>query len=155
MGKAFKMKPSSEMNPKVALQAPCMLEQTDLSLFYGASVDESIDNVTSYVRICYDICCPVEKLFIYILLLYFSPIIFPGLLNKDFASIKNACLLSTSSVANKHICKALSSQHFNSCTRLLPSPPSPLPCKRSVNCQLELLLNSFDVEFSLWKLPHP
>ncbi len=39
--------------------------QTDFSLVYGPSVDESIDTVTSYVRFCYDICCPVEKLFIH------------------------------------------------------------------------------------------
>ncbi len=32
---------------------------------YGPSVDESIATATSYVRFCYDICCPVEKLFIY------------------------------------------------------------------------------------------
>ncbi len=42
-----------------------MLEQTDFSLFYSPSVDESVETVTSYVRFCYDICCPVEKLFIY------------------------------------------------------------------------------------------
>ncbi len=45
---------------------------------------------------------------------------FPGLLNKDFASIKKCIrLLSTSSgVAYTHICKVLISQHFNSCTCL-------------------------------------
>ncbi len=42
-----------------------LLEQTDLSLFYSPSVDESIDTVTFYVRFCYDICCPVEKMYIY------------------------------------------------------------------------------------------
>ncbi len=42
-----------------------MLEQTDFKLFYVPSVDESIDTVTSYIRFCYDICCPVEKLFVY------------------------------------------------------------------------------------------
>ncbi len=42
-----------------------LLEQTGFSLFYGPFVDESIDTVTSCVRFCYDICCPVEKLFIY------------------------------------------------------------------------------------------
>ncbi len=60
---------------------------------------------------------------IYISLLYCSPIIFPGLLNKDFASIKKCiCLLSTSSgVAYTRICKVVISQHFNSCTRLSTS----------------------------------
>ncbi len=55
--------------------------------------------------------------------LYCSPIIFSGLLNKDFASIKKCIpLLSTSSgVAYTHICKVLISQHFNSCTRLSTS----------------------------------
>ncbi len=42
-----------------------MLGQTDFSLFYGPSVDESIDTVTSYVRFCYDIFWFVEKLLIY------------------------------------------------------------------------------------------
>ncbi len=54
------------------------------------------------------------------IILYCSPIIFPGLLNKDFASIKKCIrLLSTSSgVTYTHICKVLISQHFNSCTCL-------------------------------------
>ncbi len=44
----------------------------------------------------------------------------PGLLNKDFASIKKFIrLLSTSSgVAYTHIDRVLIYQHFNSCTRL-------------------------------------
>ncbi len=32
-----------------------------LFTLFGPSVDESIDTVTSYVRFCYDIGCPVEK----------------------------------------------------------------------------------------------
>ncbi len=56
------------------------------------------------------------------IILYCSPIIFPGLL-KDFASIKTCIrLLSTSSgVAYTHICKVIISQHFDSCTRLSTS----------------------------------
>ncbi len=66
---------------------------------------------------------------------YCSPIIFPGLINKNFASIKKCIrLLSTScGVAYTHICKVLISLHFNSCTRLSTSiindPLHPLqPC---------------------------
>ncbi len=69
------------------------------------------------------------------IILYCSPIIYPGLLNKDFASIKKCIrLLSTSSgVSYTYICKILISQHFNSCTRLSTSiindPHHPLhPC---------------------------
>ncbi len=69
------------------------------------------------------------------IILYCSPIIFPGLFNKDFASIKKCIhLLSTSSgVAYTYICKLLISQRFNSCTRLSTSiindPLHPLrPC---------------------------
>ncbi len=45
---------------------------------------------------------------------------FPGLLNKDFISIKKCSrLLSTSSgVAHPRICKVLIFQHFNSCKHL-------------------------------------
>ncbi len=52
-------------------------------------------------------------------ILYCSPIIFPELLNKDFASIKKCMrLLSTfSGAACTHNYKVLISQHFNSCTR--------------------------------------
>ncbi len=69
------------------------------------------------------------------IILYCSPIIFPGLLNKGFDSIKKCIrLLSTSSgVAYTHIYKILISQHFNSYTRLSASiindPLRPLhPC---------------------------
>ncbi len=69
------------------------------------------------------------------IILYCSPIIFPGLLNKDFASIKTCIrLLTTSSgVAYAHNCKVLIFQRLNSCTRLSTSiindPLHPLhPC---------------------------
>ncbi len=42
----------------------CLSKRT-FHFFYGPPVDESIDTATSYVRFCYDICCPVEKLFMY------------------------------------------------------------------------------------------
>ncbi len=44
---------------------PTTCKKSITLLFYGPSVDESIDTVTSYVRFCYDICYHVEKLFIY------------------------------------------------------------------------------------------
>ncbi len=50
------------------------------------------------------------------LILHCSPIIFPGLLNKDLTSIKKSSV-----VAYTHICKVLISQHFNSCKRLSTS----------------------------------
>ncbi len=57
------------------------------------------------------------------LILYCSPIIFPGLLNKGFTSIQKCiCLQSTSSgVAYTRTCKVVISQHFNYCTRLSTS----------------------------------
>ncbi len=60
----------------------------------------------------------------YSLILYYSPIIFPGLRNKNFASIKKCIrLLSTSSgLAYTHIYKVLISQHFKYCKRFSTSP---------------------------------
>ncbi len=93
-----------------------------------------------------------------------SPIIFPGLLDKDFASIKKCIrLLSTSSgVAYTHICKVIISQHFNSCTRLSTSiindplhPSTPAFQKLCQLPTLDLLLNSFDVELLFIETPHP
>ncbi len=56
-------------------------------------------------------------------ILYCPLIIFPVLLNKDFASITKCIRLlsSSSGVAYTHICKVLMSQHFTSCTRLSTS----------------------------------
>ncbi len=62
---SFRTVHSRNVSPSTMSNLSTMLELTDFSLFYGPSVDESIDTVTSYVRFCYDICCPVEKRFIY------------------------------------------------------------------------------------------
>ncbi len=64
---------------------------------------------------CFRLCYP------YYFILFTNH--FPGLLNKDFASIKKCIrLLSASSgEAYTHLCKVRISQHFNSCTRLSAS----------------------------------
>ncbi len=54
-----------EMYLLLTCQTSLLSLKTDFSLFYGPSVDESICTVTSYVRLGYDTCCPMEKLFIY------------------------------------------------------------------------------------------
>ncbi len=57
------------------------------------------------------------------LILYCSPIIFPGRLKKDLTSIKRCLRLVSafSGVAYAYICKVLISQRFNSCKRLSSS----------------------------------
>ncbi len=71
--------------------------------------------------------------------LYCSPIICPGPLNKDLTSIKKS-VSNSSGVACSHICKTLISQHFNSCKRLSSSiindPLHPLHLCLAMHCQL-------------------
>ncbi len=87
--------------------------------------------------------------------LYYTPVIFPGLLNKDFTSIKKCLRLlsSSSDVAYLLTCKFLISQHFNSCKRLssyiINDPLHPLhaclanACSTSNSCPsiVRLLVN--------------
>ncbi len=54
------------------------------------------------------------------LILYCSPIIFPGLLNKTSPLLKSVINFQWCS-SQTHICRVLISQHFNSCTRLSTS----------------------------------
>ncbi len=99
------------------------------------------------------------------LILHCSPIIFPGLFNKNFVSIKKCIrLLSPSSgVAYTHICKVLTSPHFNSCKRLSTSiitdPLHPLHSYLANALSTSNTRSSFKLlrcrTSFLQKLPHP